>query len=77
MKHWTNFLPEAGRQAQSLGRQQEFKALQINEAIEHLQQLNLEYNDEEKNIVEIIGRDWSETEIEVAKKEADLANLKS
>ena len=74
MQHWTEFLPEAGRQALRLGQQQTYKAAEIKDAQEKLTNLQFEYDDEEKNIHEIVGKDWTEKEIRKAVKEAELAN---
>lgn len=74
MQHWTEFLPEAGRQALRLGQQQTYKAAEIRDALDKASNLKREYDDEEKNIREIVGSDWTEKEIRKAIKEAEIAN---
>ena len=75
MVHWTEFLPEAGRQAKFFARQQSIKFEQIENAKELVEQLTRQYDDEEKLIIEAIKDQWTEREIKRAKKQAELAAL--
>lgn len=69
MKHWTEFLPEAGA-IRRLGNDQVMLSDRIDYACLQLKELNRQYAENESGILEQALKDWSAEEIEEAKRKA-------
>ena len=69
MKHWTEFLPEAGA-IRRLGNDQVMLSGKINYACSQLKELKRQYAENESGILEQALNDWSAEEIEEAKHKA-------
>jgi hypothetical protein len=75
MKHWTEFLPEAGA-IRRLGNDQVMLSGRIDYTCLQLKELKRQYAENESGIVELALNDWSAEEIEEAKRKAKF-QLKS
>ena len=71
MKHWTEFLPEAGA-IRRLGNDQVMLSDRIADASLKLRQLKQQYSENESGIMELALKDWSADEIEEAKRKARI-----
>jgi len=69
MKHWTEFLPEAGA-IRRLGNDQMMLSGKIDYACIQLKELKRQYAENESGILEQALKDWSGEEIEEAKRKA-------
>lgn len=67
MKHWTEFLPEAGAICR-LGNDQVILSVRIADASLKLRELKRQYTENESGIMEQALKDWSVDEIEEAKR---------
>ena len=69
MKHWTEFLPEAGA-IRRLGNDQVMLSGKIDYACSQLKELKRQYAENESRILGLALKDWSADEIEEAKRKA-------
>lgn len=69
MKHWTEFLPEAGA-IRRLGSDQVMLSCRIAAVGLQLNELKRQYAENESGILEQALKDWSAEEIEEAKRKA-------
>lgn len=70
-KHWTKFLPEAGRMLERLGSDQEYKLMQIEEHRRKIRDIENTYQEAEGEITKLISDNWTAEEIEAAKKQSE------
>jgi adenylate kinase family enzyme len=66
-KHWTSFLSEAGKPLLNMGFSQEQILLRINQKKKEIDQLEQEYMENERIIMQSVMNDWTPEEIEKAK----------
>lgn len=72
MKHWIDYLPEAGRPLKQISQNINCKREEIQLLQLKMKGLQKEINEWENELIELTKEDWEEVEIQRAKHEAEV-----